>query len=220
MISFVVVVVSLQLVMAQSSQLPVNISLSSVPSLTKGEDLCSNNSNNEELESIRHTINDIIAGLTQPQCGGGGLWQRVVFVNMTNPLQQCPKTWTEYNDNSVNVRACRRPFSNGASCSSASFTISQMYSRICGRVIGYQYHWPDGFTNPYGFRRSVTINDPYMDGVSVTRGNPRHHVWSFVAGVVEQNRDYGCPCVSNYAGPSMPVQSFVADNYFCESGKF
>ena len=57
-----------------------------------------------------------------------------------------------------------------------------------------------------------------MDGVSITYGQPRNHVWSFVAGLSESSSlstHSNCPC-STVAGKGS--QSFVGDNYFCESG--
>jgi hypothetical protein len=83
---------------------------------------------------------------------------------------------------------------------------------VCGRAIGYQVSSPDGFffTN--------SINEPYVDGVSVTYGSPRNHIWSFGVGVTENSfvhQFYNCPCWNS--GAEQPP-SFVGNNYFCESG--
>ena len=93
-----------------------------------------------------------------------------------------------------------------------SYSIS--YSQVCGRVTGYQ----KGSTNalePSGFN----INGPYVDGVSLTRGRPRQHIWTFMAGLHENffysNGVTECPCASN--SPVRPP-SFVGNDYFCESG--
>ena len=57
-----------------------------------------------------------------------------------------------------------------------------------------------------------------MDGVSITYGQPRNHIWSYVGGVREESTMdsiSNCPC-SIEAGSGL--QSFVGDNYYCESG--
>ena len=58
-----------------------------------------------------------------------------------------------------------------------------------------------------------------MDGVSITYGISRTHIWSYVAGVFEESQTDDlknvCPC-SPTQGSGPP--SFVGDNYYCESG--
>ena len=49
------------------------------------------------------------------------------------------------------------------------------YSRVCGRIIGYQVVTPDGFRDTV----DTNINQSYMDGVSITYGIPRTHIWSY-----------------------------------------
>ena len=74
---------------------------------------------------------------------GGGLWYPVASRDMTDPQQQCPTGWREYNESSV--RACGRPVTDSSSCASVSYTTRGQYSKVCGRVIGYQVITPDGF---------------------------------------------------------------------------
>ena len=45
---------------------------------------------------------------------GAGQWHRIAFLNMTDPSQQCPSAWREYNTSGV--RACGRPYSTEGSC--------------------------------------------------------------------------------------------------------
>ena len=61
------------------------------------------------------------------------------------------------------------------------------------------------------------INGAYVDGISITIGYPRKHVWTYAIGL---SRDYNyptynCPC-NKYPGPQPP--SFVGNDYYCESG--
>ena len=63
----------------------------------------------------------------------------------------------------------------------------------------------------------ISISGPYLDGVSVTYGNPRKHIWTYTIGWSDQgnNNNNNCPCASFPA--SLPP-SFVHENYYCESG--
>ena len=145
----------------------------------------------------------------QLYCGARD-WQRIAFINMSDPSQQCPSNWREYNTSGV--RACGREATTGGMCSSVLYSAPYQYSRVCGRLIGYQVASPDGFTN------GQTADQMYMDGISITYGMPRQHIWSYVGGVTENrslHRQSNCPC-SIEAG-SEP-QSFVGNNYYCESG--
>uniref|UniRef100_A0A1X7T0K1 Uncharacterized protein n=1 Tax=Amphimedon queenslandica TaxID=400682 RepID=A0A1X7T0K1_AMPQE len=56
----------------------------------------------------------------------------------------------------------------------------------------------------------------YVDGVSITRGSPRQHVWTLIAAIYETSIHLGnlCPCAT---GATQQVQSFVGGHYFCES---
>ena len=141
-------------------------------------------------------------------CGSGGGWTRLAYLDMSDATQNCPSGFRLYQ--SGGVRACGRT-KTYASCVSVQFPSNGIsYSQICGRVIGYQYGDTDSV------RESVNnINSYYLDGVSITRGSPRQHVWTLYAGVSSDYNDNGdaCPC----AGGTSP-QSFVGNNYFCESG--
>jgi hypothetical protein len=55
-----------------------------------------------------------------------------------------------------------------------------------------------------------------MDGVSITYGSPRNHIWTFVGSYSETaTGSNACPC--DYFLGTQP-QSFVGSNYYCESG--
>jgi hypothetical protein len=58
---------------------------------------------------------------------------------------------------------------------------------------------------------NYTIDEVYVDGISVTHGTPRSHIWTFAAS--RNNVSTQCPCKG---GASAPI--FVGDNYYCESG--
>ena len=140
-------------------------------------------------------------------CGNiTGGWARVAELDMTNSSHQCPSGLTQHNDS--NIRTCRRMESSGG-CSSVMINIPYSYFRVCGRVIAYQV----GTTNAFALRSNTTLEDDYVDGVSLTHGEPRQHVWTFAAGLQEDgNFASNCPCVTNAQLPT-----FVGNDYFCEA---
>ena len=115
-------------------------------------------------------------------CGGTGGWRRVVYLDMTNLSNTCPSGWQL---TGLSERTCGRVTGGTNTHDSATFpVIGGEYNRICGRIHGYQYSSPDGFNrHPRTF--VATIDNAYIDGVSVTHGTPRKHIWSFVAGLSE-----------------------------------
>uniref|UniRef100_A0A1X7UPJ1 Fibrinogen C-terminal domain-containing protein n=1 Tax=Amphimedon queenslandica TaxID=400682 RepID=A0A1X7UPJ1_AMPQE len=143
-------------------------------------------------------------------CGKGGGWRRIASLNMTDPNEKCPTQFRTYSEDGV--RACGRPDTNSGSCVGITFPSKDIkYSQVCGKVIGYQVGSTDG---AYAFRSSKVINLPYIDGISLTHGNPRKHIWSLISGY-SGIAFSGCPCGSN--NPKS-VPSFVGSHYYCEAG--
>uniref|UniRef100_A0A1X7SYU4 Fibrinogen C-terminal domain-containing protein n=1 Tax=Amphimedon queenslandica TaxID=400682 RepID=A0A1X7SYU4_AMPQE len=140
------------------------------------------------------------------ECGSGGGWTRLAYLDMSDATQNCPSGFRLYQ--SGGVRACGRNSSSGG-CVSVQFPSNGIiYSQICGRVTGYQYGHTDGL------HTHRSIDNYYLEGVSITRGSPRQHVWSLISGYTELGLN-SCPCNN---GSSVSVQSFIGNNYFCESG--
>ena len=146
-------------------------------------------------------------------CGSGGGWTRLAYLDMSDATQNCTSGFEPYQ--SEGVRACGRPVTNSGSCVSVQFPSNGIsYSQICGRVTGYQYYSSDAFN----VEHINNINAPYVDGVSITRGSPRQHVWTMANDPTDSynnNPQWMCPCVS---GSTQTVPSFVGSHYFCESG--
>ena len=84
---------------------------------------------------------------------------------------------------------------------------------ICGRITAYQFSSPDAFHNP----NTNTINSVYVDGVSLTHGNPRQHIWTF-ASATDEIEVHECPCLDGDLRTGDPLPSFVGNNYFCDTG--
>ena len=157
------------------------------------------------ISQLNDRVNDFISTQFNPSQCGAGLWWRVAYLDMTEPSQLCPSAWREYNTNGG--RACGRPINETGSCAAVFYFTKQQYSRVCGRIIGYQVASPDAFINN---------NGRDLDGVIVSHGAQQDHIWSFAAGVTERGSQYNnCPC-SPEAGTQPPT--YIGGNYFCESG--
>ena len=178
-----------------------------------------------QLEDVRTDIFNRVSGIlfqrvankttTIPACGGSG-WRQVAFLDMTDPNQTCPQPWRLYSQDSV--RACGRQQSNTATCDSVQFSPDGYeYTQVCGRITGYQYATPDGYTGPnHVFDPPdgiLDLDDPYLDGISITHGTPRHHIWSLYGGV----REFGAGCCGDI-GSLSDHPSSVGANYFCDTG--
>ena len=138
-------------------------------------------------------------------------WVRVANLNMTDPNQQCPPN---FNLSYTQPKRLCGKSTDGNGCNSVNYTTSGLqYNKVCGRVVGYQRGTPDGF-HTY-FCSDCTINKAYVDGISITYGSPRKHIWTLAAGLYEtENLLLNCPC--NSPGGAQPP-SFVGSDYYCES---
>ena len=61
-----------------------------------------------------------------------------------------------------------------------------------------------------------SINAPYVDGISITHGQPRKHIWTYAAGRAKIDTPVDqCPC-SNQQSVKPPT--FMGEHYFCDEG--
>ena len=132
-------------------------------------------------------------------CGSSEGWTRVAYLDMSDPEEKCPNGFKLYEVNGV--KACGK---HSGGCVSTTFPSSEgiSYSEVCGKVIGYQFGSPDG---------SKTNS---IDGISLTHGSPRTHIWSFISGYYESTRSSKCPCGTS---GSIAAPSFIGHHYFCEA---
>ena len=145
--------------------------------------------------------------------GSNGGWKRIAFVNTTDQNQPCP-AGTRLFSESFPLRTCAR-LTHG--CLSLIYPTDFMeYSRVCGRIIGYQHRSPDAFS-PYTNDRTKTIDNNYLDGISLTYGqSPRKHIWSFAVGLDETRTDSNrCPCANTGFIYDGVVPPFIGNDYFC-----
>ena len=147
-----------------------------------------------------------------------GGWTRVANLDMTDPSQQCPDGFRLVTRTTSPLRTCGRP--GPAGCVSTTFPVHGIeYSQVCGKVIGYQYEVPLAFA-PYYANRTLTIDDSYVDGISLTHGqSPRQHIWTFAAALDEtRSDDFVCPCTRPDVPYTGAVPPFIGQDYFCETG--
>ena len=149
------------------------------------------------------------------ECGGyKGGWMRIADLD-TSRGDDCPSGWTKITTNDSgqpSVDVCRPP-SNNAGCYPTSFPVhGTSYHKICGKARGYQRQTTDAFDTA-----NKGINSAYVDGISITLGRPRKHVWTYAIGHEDTER-YGrcqCPCAHN---PGVAAHPFIGSHYYCESG--
>ena len=146
--------------------------------------------------------------------GRGGGWMRVGYLDMTQPNTTCPEGLYAYDFEGIDYPLCDKEHAP-VDCSSTIFAVDNVaYSRVCGRVRGYQFGAVDGIYDNHG--GSPSINADYVDGISITQGDPREHIWTYICGQGDNDTMYeDCPCNT---GSTESVLSFVGNNYYCESG--
>lgn len=140
--------------------------------------------------------------------GQVGGWMRLAIVNKSSNTESfCSPGLTFVHQPKV---ACTHPPQR---CSSKVLPVHGVqYSTVCGRLLASQQGTTDGLGTTNADVNN--LNGVYFDGVSITHGNPRKHIWSFAGTAVSNSAK--CPCYSD-TGRS-PPSWFVGNDYFCESG--
>ena len=149
-------------------------------------------------------------------CGNiTGGWMRVADVSVGANSDSCPGEL--YQIGSSNHYACKIEIPNSALPSLFFSTHNTRYSHICGEVTAYQMGSLKAFNRLSAVdtnRNSdeLTIDMSYVDGISITHGCPRKHIWTFAAAHNGQGQS-SCPCNDGHQPPS-----FVGNNYTCDLG--
>ena len=157
-------------------------------------------------------------------CSGNGTdgaargWMRVANLDMRDPTHACPAGMFLGAD--TRKRLCRRSVATG--CKSIFFPTHYLpYTKVCGRVIAYQEGSADAFWQYYS-ENTLTVDDDFLDGITISLGYPRTHIWTFVIsqteGGVGADTIFSCPCARTDVPSEAVVPPFVGSNYFCESG--
>ena len=147
-------------------------------------------------------------------CGNiTGGWMRAAYIDMTDESNTCPQGLNYTVVNSTRMCRAAHTVEQGGTCTSVIYPAhSVAYTMVCGRIRGYHYYTNEGFIG------GTSADEYYVDGLSVTHGNPRNHIWTFAVGASKEYnyRSWNCPCAF-YPGTIAP--QFVGEKYFCESGK-
>ena len=165
------------------------------------------------IQALNGSAVSVYCDTTRMCCEITGGWIRVADLDMTNATQQCPPAFRAI---ASPKRLCG---THGYSCVSTTFPVHGVqYSHVCGRIKGYQYYSPNGF-NPYYSDQSLTIDELYVEGASLTHGqNPRNHIWTFAAAVGEAYSNYqACPCTKTNIPYTGRVPPFIGED-FCDTG--
>ena len=153
-------------------------------------------------------------------CGNitGGLTRVALLNNKTRPLI-CTGDFVTVNEDMQCVRSTEDP-----GCSHIIFPLMKItYSHICGNVEATWFGTPDGFTG--SSRSSSTMNDNYVDGISLTYGRTsnRNHIWTFIADGNRATRQ-SCPRnISDYVGNSyscLKYERLCSSNNSCSHAFF
>ena len=143
-----------------------------------------------------------------------GGWRKIADIQ---DGENCPPSWKSLTIPGPSRKVCRAGEDTAGVYSATYSTDANCtgFQHFCGKVVGIQKGSTDGFGNVGGKQ----IDDAYLDGVSITYGKPRKHLWSLAVGLsTSYNGQYktnNCPC-SQYSGTVPP--SFVRDHYYCDSG--
>ena len=169
-----------------------------------------------ELTVLNETLSLLKHHSSGTKCGILGKWRRIAYFDTTQG-DSCPPGLRTVTNTATNQKACGRTGSRQG-CTSLTFLNTGSYTRVCGKVRGYQHGDTTAFHRYYdGTQR--TIDSTYTAGISITQGSPRQHLWTYAAGLSESSNDVhrACPCARSDYNPSW-IPTFVGNNYYCEAG--
>ena len=137
---------------------------------------------------------------------------RVAHIDMTQPNQDCPAGFRKVTASGKTICG-----GQGRGCISTTFSpYGLQYSRVCGRITGYQFYTTNAF-DYYIINNGASIDTYFVDGIVLTHASPRTHIWTFASGHSQYNTgNSGCPC--NSASYTFSLPPYVGNDYFCESG--
>ena len=140
-------------------------------------------------------------------CGNvtGGL-TRLAVINDETRSTYCVESQGFMVDRDGCVRVSPNP-----GCSNFTLPVVKVpHSHICGMMDGSSFATVDGFVGSSRHSANITVNDNYVDGVSLTTGSPRQitHIWTFSAQSV--NCSIGVP---EFVGQ---YHSCIRDASFCQ----
>ena len=159
------------------------------------EDIYSNNPETGNKNGYYRINNSIwtfcnMTAIAASCTGVEGRWRRIASINISAG-DECPTGWNNSSYNGVSF--CRTPSDDGGCYSTFFSTNGVSYQHVCGRVRGYQKSTPNAFR-----RNTLSIDSYYVDGLSITHGDPRQHIWTYAAGLTDNGNyvSWNCPCAA------------------------
>ena len=155
----------------------------------------------EHLKNFSTELSKIRASqMAIQECGiYNSSWRQIIHIDMTDydHKARCPyNLCTEFNERI----GCYK-----GGCIGFKRNIEK-YTRVCGRVSGYQLGDTRGFISAQNFTPDINVSTHYADGVLITGDNYREHLWSYVADTTKIN----CPC-----GGANLVPRPIFNSYHC-----
>ena len=143
-------------------------------------------------------------------------WKRVAHIDMTNPTARCLNGLRKVSNAQINKMACERSVKDNI-CFSHTFHVKRNYTRVCGRVIGYQ---SDKNTNRFRLSSNIKINSHYPGGVLITSRNYSTPLWMYAVGNYNATNNEQDPCFNRtYFTNSFNILDFENhDHSSCKSG--
>ena len=140
-------------------------------------------------------------------------WMRVADIDMTQQNNNCPPGFSK-----ITASGKRMCGGQNSHCIGTAFTSHGIeYSRVCGKIIGYQFSYTNAFAG-YIIGRTNSIDSAFVDGIVLTHGSPRTHIWTFANGLTQYyTSSSDCPCSSGSFTHSLPP--YIGNDYFCDSGQ-
>ncbi|XP_064387356.1 uncharacterized protein LOC135335744 isoform X3 [Halichondria panicea] len=157
----------------------------------------------------------VYCDMSRTACNSTGGWNRVSMLDMTNSSHECPTGLKSITRDTSPHRLCGSVLGSGACNSVILKTHGIYYSKVCGKIKGYQFGAPYAF-----YYEAKGIESNYVEGVSLTYGNAgsRKHIWTFAAGPDETNAlDFVCPCTRTDLTWAGSIPNFIGQNYFCDT---
>ena len=129
-----------------------------IPHTATNSSTCPLLNTSAQRELVRKTLQSHYSSDDPPcSCGGARGWTRAVYLNMSDPNQQCPSNWTLI---TTPIRGCGRRATNFGVCDSVTYSVhGRTYSSVCGRILAYQKGLAAAFHNVIAYNLG-TIEQP------------------------------------------------------------
>lgn len=132
----------------------------------------------------------------------------------SDPIErECPDSWIKASNKDGTITGCHSRIVG--ECSPLFIEVgSTKFNSVCAKAVGYQMGFPDAYaitSLPH------SADSLYADGLSITYGFPRYHIWTYAVGS-SRNKIYEtyaptCPCTGGQPSPA-----FVGSYQYCDSG--